>query len=953
MEEIRQWETELQRFFSFMLIRTLLFLVILGAPTGLFSDTSRPLIVGTELDFPPYSFIDDEGEPAGLNVDLTRAVAGKMGIDIEIRIGPWGDIRRALETGEIDAIAGMFYSAERDTLVDFSPPFAEIHYSFFRRQGVSVSASLEGLRGRRILVMRGDIVEDYLMRNGFADELYRYDTLKGMMAAFAGGEGEFAAAAHLPALYYLRRLGIDGFEPESFGLDAEEYCFAVREGDRALWSDFTEGLDLLKQSGEYKRLQFRWLGVLNEDSFSLGDVLRYVSYILVPLGLIALAAILWGFLMRREVRARTAELQREILRRDQAEERLEHINRVLEAVRQVNQLIVRGESQDSLMDRICTVLEESRGYFNVWIALFDNEGRFREIYESGLGEMSGKIRQHLGRGKLPPCVTAAAESNSILLTEDPGAQCPGCPLTREYEGRSGMTIPLVYGGRRYGFLFVSTPRRYFRDNAEQELLQGVGDDIGYALHDLEMTNLLNRATTIVQNSRIVLFRWENREGWPVSYVSENVRRFGYEAEEFLGGKVRYLDILHPVDAERVTAEVTSALASKENYFLQEYRLVDGRGTDRWVEDRTTLIRDAGGNVIAMEGIVFDITERRVAEAQQRQQDARLRAIIESAEDMIHLKNCRLEYTHVNSAFAVFMRRSRESMIGITDMELLPAGEAELSLRSDRLVLAGSSYRGEATLLVEGQELRVETIKVPVRDDTGEIIAVCAISRDISEAVRIRNDLESALEEKNVLLRELYHRTKNNMQVIASMVALRRFGLEDEIQQAVLQEIEGKIHSMALVHKRLYQTRDLSRLDIKAYIEELAELIHTTFENRTKNIRFRFDLEQAHGLIDTAVPLGLVLNELLVNSIKHAFTGRDSGEILISMRTDETDGIELNVRDNGIGLPEGFNPAEADTLGLQTVYSIVEGQLNGSIEYLSTEGTEWQLKLGSVDYRERV
>jgi PAS domain S-box-containing protein len=355
----------------------------------------------------------------------------------------------------------------------------------------------------------------------------------------------------------------------------------------------------------------------------------------------------------------------------------------------------------------------------------------------------------------------------------------------------------------------------------------------------------------------------------------------------------------------------------------------------------------------MDGIVFDITERQIAQAEQRRQDARLRAIIESAEDMIHLKNRRLEYTHVNSAFAAFMRRSQERLIGISDMELLPAREAELSLQGDRLVLAGNSHRGEISLLVEGQERRIETIKVPVRDDTGEVIAICAISRDISEAVRIRSDLESALEEKNVLLRELYHRTKNNMQVIASMVALRRFGIEDENQQAVLQEIEGKIHSMALVHKRLYQTRDLSRLDIKVYIEELAELIHARFENRTKNIRFRFDLEPAQGLIDTAVPLGLVLNELLVNSIKHAFPGRESGEILISMRTAETGGIELNVRDNGIGLPEGFNPAEAGTLGLQTVYSIVEGQLNGSVEYESVEGTEWRLKLGSVDYRERV
>lgn len=124
------------------------------------SQESGRIIVGTECDYPPYSFLDEKGQSAGFNVELTRAVAEATGLDVEIDYRPWGEIREDLESGKINAISGMYYSKERDGLVDFSPPYTIVHHAIFARRDSPAIRSEEELRGKKIIVMRGDIMHD-------------------------------------------------------------------------------------------------------------------------------------------------------------------------------------------------------------------------------------------------------------------------------------------------------------------------------------------------------------------------------------------------------------------------------------------------------------------------------------------------------------------------------------------------------------------------------------------------------------------------------------------------------------------------------------------------------------------------------------------------------------------------------------------------------------------------
>ncbi|MFP4383406.1 MAG: sensor histidine kinase [Spirochaetia bacterium] len=228
------------------------------------------------------------------------------------------------------------------------------------------------------------------------------------------------------------------------------------------------------------------------------------------------------------------------------------------------------------------------------------------------------------------------------------------------------------------------------------------------------------------------------------------------------------------------------------------------------------------------------------------------------------------------------------------------------------------------------------------------------SWDITEKKKAREDLENALAERETLLRELYHRTKNNMQVIASMLSLKRSAVESGEVKEVLKELEGKIYSMALVHQKLYKSGSLSRLDLKEYITELGGLIEDAYGRRPGPVSITYDLCPLSVLIDTAVPLGLVINELIVNSFKHAFPGDRRGTIAVSMEKINQTEYSLVISDDGIGLNgKNLSVVENRSLGLRTVKNLVQGQLGGQVEFISNLGFTGKIIFAPELYHERV
>jgi two-component sensor histidine kinase len=214
-------------------------------------------------------------------------------------------------------------------------------------------------------------------------------------------------------------------------------------------------------------------------------------------------------------------------------------------------------------------------------------------------------------------------------------------------------------------------------------------------------------------------------------------------------------------------------------------------------------------------------------------------------------------------------------------------------------------------------------------------ASVAIQRKSAEDVIVKS-----LREKEVMLKEIHHRVKNNLQIVSSLLELQAQQITDEATRALFSDSQSRVKSMALVHERLYRSTDLAHINYKIYLEELVEYLFSTFTR--KNIRYEIDADEIMLDIDSAVPSGIIINELVTNSLKYAFPDDREGLIRLSLRQHK-DYVLLEVSDNGVGMPESMNLADSKTLGLELVLALIE-QLNASLELNRGNGTRFSIKI---------
>ena len=267
------------------------------------------LVVGGDRAYPPYEFVDANGQPAGFNVDLTRAIARHLGWAVDVRLGDWADVRKGLEAQEIDVVQGMFYSAEREETFDFSPPSTHVQHVVVVRKGSPEPADLQALNGKSVLVMAGDIMEDRIAAQNPDARRVAVPSQEEALRRLAAGEGDCALVAQVPARYWIQKNGWDNLQILAPPVFSAEYCYAVPGGNQELIAAFSEGLAALKASGEYRQIQTRWLSPYEAAGFSLRKLVQIVVLATLPLLVLLLAAILWSRTLQRRVEARTQDLR--------------------------------------------------------------------------------------------------------------------------------------------------------------------------------------------------------------------------------------------------------------------------------------------------------------------------------------------------------------------------------------------------------------------------------------------------------------------------------------------------------------------------------------------------------------------------------------------------------------------------------------------------------------------
>jgi two-component sensor histidine kinase len=206
----------------------------------------------------------------------------------------------------------------------------------------------------------------------------------------------------------------------------------------------------------------------------------------------------------------------------------------------------------------------------------------------------------------------------------------------------------------------------------------------------------------------------------------------------------------------------------------------------------------------------------------------------------------------------------------------------------------------------------------------------------------KEQLTISLIEKETLLHEIHHRVKNNMAVISGLLGLQMNSTGNEIAQEALQDSQNRVQSMSMIHETLYRSDTLSAIDLKTYLSELGRTIFQNY-SISKEVQFKVEAESIMISVKQASPVGLVVNELITNCLKYALPDDREGEIILKLKLNKENEVELIVSDNGVGIPEGFDLKTADSLGLKLVKVLVEGQLDGSIDMESNNGTKFTIK----------
>ncbi len=255
--------------------------------------------------------------------------------------------------------------------------------------------------------------------------------------------------------------------------------------------------------------------------------------------------------------------------------------------------------------------------------------------------------------------------------------------------------------------------------------------------------------------------------------------------------------------------------------------------------------------------------------------------------------------------------------------------------------SGAEWQGEFRCKKKtGEHYWVSTHISPLRDEAGIITHFIDVEEDITQHKLADDRLIASLKEKEMLLKEVHHRVKNNLQIICSLLNLQSGYITDRHDLAVFQECQDRVRSMALIHQLMYQSRDLSHIDLEYYIRNLMDYLLVSYAARHKITASIRGETKVYLDANMAVPCGLILNELITNSIKYAFQGREKGKITIVIEK-SGENVTLSVGDDGIGLPYEYDLTSAKTLGLQLVYDLTE-QINGSIQVDRSEGTRFRI-----------
>ena len=470
-----------------------------------------------------------------------------------------------------------------------------------------------------------------------------------------------------------------------------------------------------------------------------------------------------------------------------------------------------------------------------------------------------------------------------------------------------------------------------RTEIENELIIVASEDIRRALED-NYRNLFDNAS-----DAIITVDIEDRvTSW--NKAAETI--FGWTAQEAIGKKLSTL-IIPQNRQDKKNRRIDRILSGRIVSGVETLcRRKDGQEINASLT--VSPLRDANHKIIGMSGIIRDITERKRAKEELVQSEEKYRTLIDNIQDGIFIiQDAKMQF--VNESFSRMTGCAVEEAIG-KDFRLFVAPE-DLEIVADnyRRRQAGEKVPKEYEFHMlhrDGKTRVIVNMYVGLITYRGSVASMGTV-KDITDRKKAEEQIKNSLLEKETLLREIHHRVKNNMQIISSLLLLQSQNIVDQKYLDIFNDINNRILSMALIHEKLYQSENLAQINIQEYINDLASNLMGSYGGKG-NAELEINVENIPLNINYAVPCGLILNELITNSLKYAFPEDRHGKIKIVFQKRDGNMIHFSVSDDGICIPMDMDIRNTKSLGIHLITSLAENQLYAKIILNREGGTEFQI-----------
>ncbi len=442
---------------------------------------------------------------------------------------------------------------------------------------------------------------------------------------------------------------------------------------------------------------------------------------------------------------------------------------------------------------------------------------------------------------------------------------------------------------------------------------------------------------------------------------------GYNTDEIL--KKNFWDIVHDDYKDIAKDRGQKRLLGEMVPDSYEMKIVTKNNEERWLSYSARMIDFNGKKAVL--GIAIDITESKKNQDKIRLSEEKYRNFVKqssegifrmefrtpvsinlAADEQVELIRKYVFIAECNHVFANMYDEKPEDIIG-KNISNLKFQNTDVPARILKFIMNDYSIVDDevSEFDLEGME-RNFVINIAGVIENGHLTSIWGVQRNITEKKKTEESIKRSLKEKDILLKEIHHRVKNNLQIVTSLLKLQAGYVKDEKIKQLFRESQNRVQSMSLIHQKLYQTKDLANIDFKEYIETVTIHLQHSYGILEDRVKIRIDVNNMVMSIDNAIPAGLIINELVSNSLKHAFPDNRSGNIFINAAYDEySNEYWLLIRDDGIGFTEKIDFENSNSFGLKLVDTLVK-QLDGMIEIVFKGGSEFRIHFRSADYKER-